>query len=216
MSPVPSSPKIYHITHVENLYRIVQRGYLLSDARCRAEGIGTPPVGVRKIKRRRLEEIEVNCYSGTMVGDYVPFYFCPRSIMLYLLHMGNHPDLDYHEGQGPIVHLQADLRRSVEWAEHNNQKWTFTDCNAGSYLTSFYNSLGQLNEVNWEAVSATSWSDTLIKEGKQAEFLMFDSFPWKLVDKIGAVNNRTLDRINHILKKSDHKPLAKLERNWYY
>jgi ssDNA thymidine ADP-ribosyltransferase, DarT len=27
------------------------------------------------------------------VGEYVPFYFCPRSITLFLLHKGNHVDL---------------------------------------------------------------------------------------------------------------------------
>jgi len=55
----------------------------------------------------------VKCHPGTKVGQYVPFYFCPRSIMLYILHRGNHPDLDYREGQGPILHLQADSRNGA-------------------------------------------------------------------------------------------------------
>jgi hypothetical protein len=70
-----------------------------------------------EIKRRRLEELEVDCHPGTKVGAYVPFYLCPRSMMLFLLHKGNHVDLTYTGGQRPIVHLQADLRRVVEWAE---------------------------------------------------------------------------------------------------
>ncbi len=37
-----------------------------------------------EIKRRRLFEIDVQCHPDTMVGDYVPFYFCPRSIMLFI------------------------------------------------------------------------------------------------------------------------------------
>jgi hypothetical protein len=65
------------------------------------------------IKARRLYELEVDCHRGTKVGEYVPFYFCPRSIMLFLLHRGNHPDMNYTGGQRPIVHLVADLNEVV-------------------------------------------------------------------------------------------------------
>ena len=67
------------------------------------------------IKRRRLE-LPVDCHPGTSVGEFVPFYFCPRSIMLYLLIRGNHPELHYQGGQEPILHLVADLYEVVEWA----------------------------------------------------------------------------------------------------
>src|ERR1035441_9461886 len=43
-------------------------------------------VGMSEIKRRRLEELDVHCHPGTKVGEYVPFYFCFRSIMLFLLY----------------------------------------------------------------------------------------------------------------------------------
>jgi hypothetical protein len=36
---------------------------------------------MNEIKRRRLEELEVHCYPGTRVGQYVPFYFCPGSVI---------------------------------------------------------------------------------------------------------------------------------------
>lgn len=49
--------------------------------------------------------------------------------MLYILHMGNHPELEYTEGQHPIVHLQADLRATVDWAKTNGIRWAFSDGN---------------------------------------------------------------------------------------
>src|SRR5215207_2666040 len=113
MAKVPDAPKIYHITHMRNLPLIVGAGRLWSDAKRIEKGLQCDVVGMSKIKQRRLSEIEVGCHAGTHVGDYVPFYLCPRSIMLYILHKGNHPDLDYAEGQKPIVHLQADLRQVV-------------------------------------------------------------------------------------------------------
>ena len=122
MPKVPERPKIYHITHVRNLPRIIKAGMLWSDRKRLELNLACRVVGMDRIKRRRLEQIEVApCHPGTRVGDYVPFYLCPRSVMLFLLHKGNHPDLDYSEGQEPILHLQADLRAVVDWA---NQKWT--------------------------------------------------------------------------------------------
>lgn len=53
--------------------------------------------------------------------------------MLYLLHRSNHPELSYRGGQGPIIHLEADLKESVAWAEGNGLRWAFTLSNAGAY-----------------------------------------------------------------------------------
>ena len=68
------------------------------------------------IKRRRLTELRLNSHPDLFVGDCVPFYFCPRSVMLYVISRANHPQLSYRGGQGSIVHLQADLRSTVAWA----------------------------------------------------------------------------------------------------
>ena len=78
-------------------------------------GLTCTVVGMNEIKRRRLEELEVHCHPNTNVGQYVPFYFCPRSVMLYLLHRGNSQGLAYHGGQREIVHLQADLNTVIAW-----------------------------------------------------------------------------------------------------
>jgi hypothetical protein len=157
MEQAPAQPKIYHITHLRNLAQIVATGGLWSDAGRIERGLDCKIVGMSEIKRRRLEELEVGCHPATKVGQYAPFYFCPRSIMLYILHQGNHPDLDYREGQQPIVHLQADLRATVEWADQNAVRWAFSTSNAGARYTSFHASLDHLHEVNWRAVAATDF-----------------------------------------------------------
>ncbi len=116
MSAPPFNPKIYHITHADNLPSIIATGSIGSDAQRIRQGLANTNIGMTEIKRRRLA-LAVSCCSGTTVGEYVPFYFCPRSIMLFLIHRGNHPDLPYRGGQRPIVHLEADLNRVVQWAE---------------------------------------------------------------------------------------------------
>lgn len=216
MATVPSHPKIYHITHLRNVPQIVQAGKLWSDATRIELGLNCDVVGMSHIKKRRLEEIKVDCHAGTRVGDYVPFYFCPRSIMLYILHMGNHPDLNYAEGQQPIVHLRADLNAVVEWAEAKGRRWAFSDRNAGTYIAQFFNRPEQLGEVNWAAVASTDFRDMVIKEGKQAEFLVHQSFPWRLVERVGVCDERTATTIREAIADADHRPSVAVEPSWYF
>lgn len=216
MKSTPDHPKIYHITHVDNLPSIATGIGLVSDAQRIASDLFCSLVGMSTIKQRRLEEIEVACHPGTKVGQYAPFYFCPRSIMLYILRIGNHPDVTYREGQRPIIHLQADFYQVITWANSNAVPWAFSSGNAGSYLTSFYNDPAQLSEINWEAVTATDFRDAKIKEGKQAEFLMFDVFPWTLIEKVGTIDSTMATKVHTALATAGHQPTITVEPSWYF
>lgn len=187
-----------------------------SDAERIRQGLDCTVVGMNEIKRRRLEELEVTGHGGTTVGEYVPFYFCFRSIMLYLLYQGNHPDLTYRGGQRPIVHLEADLHAAVEWAEANAKRWAFSDGNAGTRYTSFYADLAELDRLDWEAIAATDWRDPFVKERKQAEFLVERSFPWGLIERIGVIDDNAAQRVAGVLSAAEHKPVVVVARNWYY
>jgi len=114
MGQIPTNPKLYHITHIDNLPKIVDAGWLWSDRRRLSRGLACEIIGMPTIKKRRLDEIEVTCVPGTKVGDYVPFYLCPRSVMLFIFFKKNHLDLPYKGGQEPIIHLQADLGASAQ------------------------------------------------------------------------------------------------------
>jgi len=109
--PVPYKPKIYHIVHVDRLPSIIADGWLWSDADIVRRSLPGTTIGMNGIKQRRLNELTLTSHPGLHVGDCVPFYFCPRSIMLYLIHQANHPELAYRGGQDPIVHLEADLHQ---------------------------------------------------------------------------------------------------------
>jgi hypothetical protein len=72
--------------------------------------------------------------------------------MLYLIYQGNHPDLAYKGGQGPIIHLEADLKRSVAWAQIHHRSWAFTLSNAGAFYFEDRCNIAQLDEIDWHAV----------------------------------------------------------------
>lgn len=180
-----------------------------------ARGRPVAGIGMDKIKKRRLS-LPVRCNPGDRVGDYVPFYFCPRSIMLYLIHRANHPELTYRGGQGPIVHLEADLHETVSWAESVGRPWAFSLSNAGAFYAEFRNRLDQLGEVDWAAVAANDWREEQVREGKQAEFLLREFFPWRLVRRIGVLSPSIQKRVLRLLSGSGHRPVVEIRRDWYY
>ena len=149
-------------------------------------------------------------------GRPVSFYFCPRSVMLYILHWGNLPGLTYKEGQRPILHLEADLHEVVGWAESKSRPWAFTDRNAGSFYFETFRDLTQLDQLNWEHINNPDFRDPLVKESKQAEFLVFGSFPWTLVRRIGAMSERLAERVREIVSVGDHRPDVQVRTEWYY
>lgn len=217
---IPTQPKVYHIVHVDRLPSILEAGYLWSDSEVLRRGSPGTTIGMSHIKRRRLHENVLQSHALLKVGDCVPFYFCPRSIMLYLIHRGDSEDLAYRGGQEPIIHLEADLRAAVAWADANGKRWAFTLSNAGSYYFEDRADLAQLGDINWEAVQTNRWGGNgisrSIKEGKQAEFLVEQQFPWHLVEKIGVASRATFNQVHGALAGKTHRPPVDICSDWYY
>jgi hypothetical protein len=140
--------------------------------------------------------------------------------MLFLIYRANHPELTYKGGQGPIVHLEADLQRVVAWAGQNGARWAFTLSNAGAYYFEDRCDLADLGEVDWQSVQADRWSGpsvaSSVKESKQAEFLFEAFFPWELVDRIGVRSLDVAQRVTNALRHVPHRPPIEIKPDWYY
>lgn len=220
MTRPPVHPKIYHILHVDRLPSVLNDGMLWSDADVQRRACGGTTIGMTSIKQRRLVENRLASHPALTVGGCVPFYFCPRSIMLYLLHQANHPELTYRGGQAPIIHLEADLHAAVAWAKAEGRRWAFTLSNAGSRYFEDRADLAHLGEINWPAVATNRWSgqgvDPSIKEGKQAEFLVEERFPWSLFERIGVLSPGVYRQVSGLLNGQDHRPKLEIQRDWYY
>lgn len=217
--PAPNAPKIYHIVHVDRLSSIIRDDCLWCDEVTAQRSIDGPMIGMNHIKQRRLG-LHLQSHPGLHVGDCVPFYFCPRSVMLYVIYRKEHSDLSYRGGQDPIIHLEADLAQTVEWAEDEGLRWAFTNSNAGGFYPRDWCNLDQLDQIDWNAVQARMWSgpdvDPSIKEHKQAELLVERRFPWKLVNRIGVYSQQVERQVKVSLQEADHQPLVEVKREWYY
>lgn len=212
--PAPAKPKIYRICHFDRLPPIIADGSFWCDAEMARRGSAGTNIGMDSIKARRLTELTLTSHPKLHVGDCVPFYFCSRSVMLYLIHKANHPELEYRGGQGPIVHLEADLHEAVAWAEARNRRWAFTLSNAGSYHFEDRSDLAHLDEIDWDAVGALNWRKC--SEGKQAEFLIEREFPWELVSRIGVASPGVSRQVSAALRSAAHKPCLEIIPEWYY
>jgi hypothetical protein len=212
--PIPAEPKIYHIVHFDRLPSIIADGQLWCDAEIVRRSLPGTGIGMNSIKMRRLNELSLTSHPDLHVGDCVPFYFCPRSVMLYLIHQANKPELVYHDGQGPIVHLEADLRKTVAWAEEHRLRWAFTRVNAGTRYFEDWCNLVQLDKIDWNAVQANVWPQC--KEGKQAEFLIERQFPWELISRIGVSSLSVYSQVASFLQGIVHKPSLEVKPEWYY
>jgi hypothetical protein len=211
---VPARPKIYHIAHVDRLPSILMSGGLWCDAEVARRSPPGTVIGMSSIKERRLHELRLSSHPDLHVGDCVPFYFCPRSVMLYLIHRADHPELGYQGGQGPIVHFEADLLGVVDWANSVRRRWAFTLSNAGSRFFEDRSSLDDLAQIDWSAVQARNWSGC--KDGKQAEFLVEASFPWRLIDRVGVGSSVVYRQVANLIAAQEHRPALELRLDWYY
>jgi hypothetical protein len=217
--PAPANPKIYHIVHVDKLASIRADGFLYSDTVMAARPAGGTVIGMNNIKARRMNELTLASRPGLYVGQCVPFYFCPRSIMLYMIHMRN-VELAFQGGQEDIVHLVANMDDAIAWAEANGRRWAFTLSNAGSYDFEDRADRAQIDEVNWDAVATRRWSggtvDPAVKRGKQAEFLVESGLPWHLIKGIGTRSDRVAHLAAQALGTGGHQMVIRPKPDWYY
>lgn len=206
--------EIYHITHIDNLPSILKQGCLLANSQLQQINIQYQDVAHGQIQDVRARK-PVNCCVGGTLHDYVPFYFSPRSPMLYAIHTGS--VAQYQGGQQKMLHFVT----SVEAIAAQNLDFAFTDGHATKAFTRFYDSLADLPEaIDWAVVRSWSWKDTNDdmdrKRRKQAEFLVHRTVPWSLIDSIGVINSTIRQEVQKILGNNVHAPRIKIVPDWYY
>lgn len=203
----PAQIRLYHITAIDNLPSMVAGGYVFSDARL-AE-VPHQVIGYSHIKWRRLNEYRVDCCNGRFVGEFVPFYYCPRSPMLSTLNRGNVPGRQAG-CQKDIVHLVTTLGRMTGLGH----QWAISDGNAGSASATFSDDLTALNKLRWDIIESTDWGGARM-HFKQSEFLVGDYVPWSEVTEIGCYDAHAQARVQTILAGAK-SPQVNIYRGWYY
>lgn len=205
--------KLYHITHIRNLAGIVKNGCLLAQDLVQTEKIGFTNIAHRTLQHRRATT-SVPCGPGATLHHYVPFYFAPRSPMLYTINQGNVEG--YNEGQRPVLHLVTSINNVLE----AGLEFVFTDGHGIMAFTDFYDDLKDLDQIDWELMKARYWADSEEdsdrRRRRQAEFLIHEKFPFLCIEEIGVMNRSVQKEVEFILRVADFRPNITVKKEWYY
>lgn len=187
---------IYHFTDASNVARIVAAGGVHPDAVMASNPRGFIECASADIKAaRRTKPVPVHPFG--CVGDYVPFYYAPRSPMMSAISFGQVPG--YRDSR-QLVYLVSSLM-AVDVA---GLTWTATDGNARAGTTRFVNTWRELEvQTDWGVMKEQYWintpSDGDRRRRRMAEFLVRDFFPVELVVGLVAHNSLVLDTIRAVL-----------------
>lgn len=135
--------------------------------------------------------------------------------MLFSINTGYVEGLE-RGSQSDIIYLVS----SVETIAATDKQWCFTDGHAVEAMSSFYNTVGELSEIDWDVINSWSWKERLEdmdrKRRKQAEFLVHSFVEWELFFKVGVFSREMKSHVEQLISGEDHTPLVSVENNWYY
>ena len=210
---VPDKVYLFHLTSVENVPSIIDSGGLKSKNRLANEQTSYRNIAYTELQERRARRT-VSCAAGGCLHDYVPFYFGPRSPMLYVVNEGGVEG--YDDGQEPLVHLVT----RVQFIEEAELEFAFTDRHAVLRYANFYDDVASLDQVDHGLMRRKYWDNTAQhpqrKERRQAEFLVHDFFPFELIGAIGVINEEIKETTERHLDRLDEAPPVIVKQKWYY
>ena len=175
---------LYQITHVDHIQTIFRYG-LLSHNNAHELGLVQHDISNPDVQNVRAQR----CIGGRPLHDYVPLYFNPRNAMLF--------DVFQKHTLEDIVILQLSRKLMLQ-----KGVW-FTDGNATNTPTLSYDSLEDLDKLDWDCIRAEYWTD--YEDGKRkcmAEILVPDQISANYIKRksyLFVQNQKTQNRIEAVL-----------------
>lgn len=187
---------------------------LLSDSGTRDKGGTRIEVGHPDIKRLRRER-PVPIAPHGMVGDYVPFYFAPRSPMMFVIHSDNVPG--YSAGSDRLVYLMTSIERLLAL----ERAVLVTDRNAAKSYATFHHGTETIDDViDWDLMIQRQWSDTKDqpdrKERRMAEVLVRDVVPWSAFSEVAAKSEGIAQEARRAISSAGAMTPVTVRPNWYF
>lgn len=193
----PKPTRLFHITAIANLPAILAAGALLSKNGGAAAGIDYQNIAHTGAQGARAVRAAPNPPGG-VVHDYVPFYFAPRSPMLYALNGGRVAGCPWR--QADIVHFET----TVENVTAAGRPFVFYDRNATLAFSTAYTDPAHLDSaIAWDLLTEAPQLDgfciywqsraTVARyadrmERRQAEFLVRNDAPLNCMTRLGVID----------------------------
>ena len=215
MMPQPVPTPVFHMTRIERLPNIIQNG-LLPDNEVRRRGLAGVEIGYRHIKDRRAGRT-VPCGPGGTLADYVPFYFAPRSPMLYAI-------------QGGLVSAEAARTERIIYAFSTIQQLRASGLDV--VLSNRHAELAyaefreadarQVDDgfIDWPLMREQYWNNTAgdpdRKERRQAECLVHAQVPWAALGGLVTKSEEVAREVRATLASLGDTTAVSVRRDWYF
>jgi hypothetical protein len=212
---VPIPTPIFRLVHIDNLGTLLRRGGLHAPQATPQDGLSYRTIHNVEIQTVRRTQ-QIPCGARGNVHDYVAFYFGYLSPMLFQLKTGRVSG--YDEGQKPLIYIVSSAQAVAE----TDIPFVFSDGHGIAAFTDWYDSLSQLDKVDWKMVYQHYWADQPDdmdrQRRKQAEFLVHNFCPWSLIQEIAVINQSVKMQVENIIdgfNTTMRKPVI-VRPGWYY
>ena len=211
-SKAPSDRHIYHMTHISNLPSIIEHQALLCSQRVTAVKASARSIAYDTLQAYR-HNTRVPIGPGGLLHDYVPFYFCSKTPMLYAIHMGK-------AGGGAVQNDIVFFITSPGNIAESRLPFVFTDGHAIMAYSKFFEDLRDLEQVDWALMQKKYWvgesagSDATRR--RQAEFLVHQQVPLAGIRGIAVFGEPQEEVVQKMLDAVNVTLLVKAIRQLYF
>lgn len=207
----PKEALIFRITHVRNIPWILRKGL-----RCANGGnvdplfvsIGNPDL----IAKRRLRMVDIP--PGGTLADYVPFYFTPRSPMLYNIKTG-WGGVKQRPNEEIVI-----LVSSLVTLNERGIPFVFSDRHAYLLQARFYSDLDDLGNLDFDSLQRSDFVRSAEAPEKfdryQAEALVFGSLPLDALTGIACYTRDVKLELEAMASEAGVAPRIEVRDDWYF
>jgi len=189
----------YRIIHRDNLRHCLAHGLLCKNHENSSRSFVT--IGNKEIIDVRSTTSVYLKGFGT-IGEYVPFYFTAKSIMLYNIVTGYRAPVVPKRQREEIVVIRC-LIHNLSTLD----RWFFTNGQANDSETYHYSDLKYLSEIDWNCIQNSDFSksdgDYDRPRRYQAEFLVQNSVPVDYIESICVFNDNMKEWAENEIKELD-------------
>lgn len=189
----------YRICHIDNVLHILQHGLCTKhhpNASDKYISIGNPDI----INVRDETQVKIAGYGN--IGDYVPFYFTPKSMMLFNVITGWRAPLVPKRNKQEIVVIRCLISELSKL-----ERFFFTNGQANvTSITEHYNDVRHLDKIDWEIIHNSDFrkeaNDTDKQRRYQAELLVYAHVPIEYIESINVYNEIAANIVKKELAKT--------------
>ena len=222
---MPQPVRLFHITAIDNLADICRSGALLSKNAGAQLGVNYQNIAHAGAQTSRSSRSVIDPPGGT-VHDFVPFYFAPRSPMLFAINSGRVDGCELR--QADILHFETTVEAVI--AAHSH--FLFYDRNATLRYSEAFNDLALLStKVAWDLITESPQLDGYCQyfqnnfnnqryfdrmERRQAEFLVKHQVGLSCMTRIGVINQCRAKIVSEILAEAGLNLPVEVKTAWYF